>query len=226
MARNVWRCVATSLADYQPTSSDLEPDRSASWRWRRCLYTPATVIHARIKDLLRPKSICKSADYSVLRRCSSGAWATWPSGMANLPGAASTLLKTLAFAQAHQDRFLEAGASLNLGFAALQTDRYDEAVDWSRPRTGQAMELGSEDTAQLLPAISDGPITSWEMTNGRWNCFLKRRSAPQGLEISATNSNGSVMPEMSIMIRAIRPMPHSPIARRSIWQGRSIARKT
>jgi CHAT domain-containing protein/tetratricopeptide (TPR) repeat protein len=58
-------------------------------------------------------------------------------------------LDTIAFAQTHHDRFLEAGASLNLGFVALQNDRYDEAVDWSRSAYRTASDLSAEGLVQL-----------------------------------------------------------------------------
>ncbi len=58
------------------------------------------------------------------------------------------LLESLTFAQAHQDRFLEANASLNLGWAALQTGHFDEAAEWSKAAYRAAETLGAEDLAQ------------------------------------------------------------------------------
>jgi CHAT domain-containing protein len=54
----------------------------------------------------------------------------------------------LAFAQAHQDRFLAANASMNLGWAALQVGHFDEGADWSRAAYLAAAKLGAEDLAQ------------------------------------------------------------------------------
>jgi CHAT domain-containing protein/tetratricopeptide (TPR) repeat protein len=58
-------------------------------------------------------------------------------------------IKTLSFAQMRQDRFLEASASLNLGWAALQSGRFDEALDWSKLAQRDAVQLGAEDLSQL-----------------------------------------------------------------------------
>ncbi len=58
------------------------------------------------------------------------------------------LLDSLSFARAHQDRWLETTALLNLGWICLQTDHYDEAVDWSRSAYREAQQLGGEDLAQ------------------------------------------------------------------------------
>jgi CHAT domain-containing protein len=51
---------------------------------------------------------------------------------------------SLLFARSHQDRWAEVGALNNLGFASLQMDRYDEAVDWLRIARQSAVELGSD----------------------------------------------------------------------------------
>jgi len=66
----------------------------------------------------------------------------------NLPVARQYLLESLAFAQAHQERFLAANVSMNLGWAALQVDHFDEAADWSRTAYQAAAEFGAEDLAQ------------------------------------------------------------------------------
>ena len=58
-------------------------------------------------------------------------------------------LETFAFAQNHHDPLLKASAALNLGWAALQINRYDEAVDWSQSAYRDAVDLGAEDTEQI-----------------------------------------------------------------------------
>lgn len=54
-----------------------------------------------------------------------------------------------SFAQAHHDRSLVASAALNLGWSAIQTNRYDEAVDWSRSAYQAGIDIGNEDLSQL-----------------------------------------------------------------------------
>ena len=56
---------------------------------------------------------------------------------------------TLAFAEAHHDGLLQASASSNLGWAAIQNGHFDEALDWSRAANKAATALGAEDLAQL-----------------------------------------------------------------------------
>jgi CHAT domain-containing protein/tetratricopeptide (TPR) repeat protein len=58
------------------------------------------------------------------------------------------LLQALSFARAHHDQFLEATTLLNLSWAALQNDLFDEAVDWSINAQRKALDLGAEDVAQ------------------------------------------------------------------------------
>jgi CHAT domain-containing protein/Tfp pilus assembly protein PilF len=57
-------------------------------------------------------------------------------------------LETLSFARVHRDRFMESTALLNLGWAALQSNHYDEAVDWSVAAHRASVEIGAEDLAQ------------------------------------------------------------------------------
>jgi CHAT domain-containing protein len=58
-------------------------------------------------------------------------------------------LECLQFAQAHHDRLLETSALNNMGWAALQINRYDEAMDWSRSAYRAAVDLGAKDKAQI-----------------------------------------------------------------------------
>ena len=58
-------------------------------------------------------------------------------------------LESLAFARYHRDPFLEASALVNLGFAALQSDHFDEAADWSRDANRVASELGADYVAEV-----------------------------------------------------------------------------
>jgi CHAT domain-containing protein/Tfp pilus assembly protein PilF len=66
----------------------------------------------------------------------------------DIPQARQMFLESLNFAQAHQDRFLEATAALNLGWAALQVEHFDEAMDWSREAYKTSMAIGAEDLAE------------------------------------------------------------------------------
>ena len=58
-------------------------------------------------------------------------------------------LQSLRFAREHGDRWLEANALLNLGVAALQDDRFDEALDWSKSAYNASLQLGNENRAQV-----------------------------------------------------------------------------
>jgi CHAT domain-containing protein/Tfp pilus assembly protein PilF len=56
--------------------------------------------------------------------------------------------QSLQFARARNDRFLEIGALLNLGYAALRSEHYDEAIDWSERTYQASTEIGADDIAQ------------------------------------------------------------------------------
>ena len=91
--------------------------------------------------------MCRSADYAacgaVLR-----AHGILAGQEAELALARQFFLGTVAFARSHHDRWLEASASVNLGWTALHTNRFDEAVDWSKAADRDAEALGAEDLAQ------------------------------------------------------------------------------
>lgn len=57
-------------------------------------------------------------------------------------------LESLGFARMHHDPWQETYALGNLGFAALQGEHYDEAVDWANSAYQSAVRLGGEDQAQ------------------------------------------------------------------------------
>jgi CHAT domain-containing protein/Flp pilus assembly protein TadD len=55
---------------------------------------------------------------------------------------------SLQFARAHNDRFLEETALLNLGLTALRQGHYDEAIDWTAAAYQAATNLGASGEAQ------------------------------------------------------------------------------
>ncbi len=69
--------------------------------------------------------------------------------LGRLPKASQLFLESLSLARTHHDRRLEASALANLGWASLQNEHYDEAIDWFRPAYSVAVELGAEDFAQI-----------------------------------------------------------------------------
>jgi CHAT domain-containing protein len=66
-----------------------------------------------------------------------------------LAEARRSFLESLSFAQAHHDRLLEITAFTGLGFASLQNEHYDEALDWSRSAYRASVGLSAEDLAQV-----------------------------------------------------------------------------
>ena len=97
--------------------------------------------------LMQAEGLCKDRPYAacgdVLR--ASGIVAV---EQGRFMDARRFFLEAFSFAQSNHNRLLEASAALNLGWVALQVDRYDEAVDWSRAAYRAAVELGAENTVQ------------------------------------------------------------------------------
>jgi CHAT domain-containing protein len=99
------------------------------------------------KSLTRAQQLCTGRAYlacgNVLR--ARGILAVSQGKMLE---AEQSFLETLTFARVHHDRFLEATAALNLGWAALHAEHYDEAVDWSRTAYQASVAMGAEDLAE------------------------------------------------------------------------------
>ena len=58
-------------------------------------------------------------------------------------------LRSFYFARSHRDRWSEAAAALNLGYASMSASFYDEAVHWTSKALQDARALGAKDTAQV-----------------------------------------------------------------------------
>ncbi len=134
------------LAPYQPGSSD-----PAGMILKRAIEAIALTKQQEFfrahQSLVEPDAICRTAAYptcgEVLR-----AHGILAGQDGTLSESRQFFLETLAFAQTHHDRFLEAGASANLGWLAMQAGHFDESVDWSDIAYRSATELGDENTAQ------------------------------------------------------------------------------
>jgi CHAT domain-containing protein len=135
------------LADYHPTSS--YPEETV----RKLAIEAFALAHQEQfavanQRLIQAEGLCRSANYEY---CSTvlktrGYLAI---RQGNLALARKYYLDALAFAQTHHDRFMEASASLNLGWVALQFGNFDEAIDWSQSAYRVAQDLGAEDTVQI-----------------------------------------------------------------------------
>jgi len=95
------------------------------------------------------KASLDAACGEVLRACGNLAWER-----GQLPGAKQFYQQSLAFARAHNDRFLESSALLNLGAAALHQDHFEEAIDWLAP----ALQLSSTLDAGLISLNAVGNL--------------------------------------------------------------------
>jgi CHAT domain-containing protein len=100
------------------------------------------------RKLAQAEGLCAGEDYpacgDVLR-----ARGILAGKQGQLSMARKLYLDSFSFARDHHDQLLEASAALNLGFAAMQIDHYDEALDWSNSAYRDAAALGAEDLAQV-----------------------------------------------------------------------------
>lgn len=98
--------------------------------------------------LTQAEKLCKSADYLscgyVFRARGSLAVR-----LGQLAAARQYYHEGLLFARAHRDRWMEVSALNSLGYAEMQTGRFDEAVDWLKSAQREAVELDSNYWIQL-----------------------------------------------------------------------------
>ena len=118
------------------------------WAIEAVALTHQQQLQAADQRLTQADGLCRNADYAV---CGDvlRARGILAGEQGQLAEARQFFLNTLGFARTHNDLFLGASASLNLGWAALQVNHFDEALDWSRSAYRAAKDLGAEDTAQL-----------------------------------------------------------------------------
>ncbi len=147
----VWRGIyedAQLLLDDIPDSNHPE-DTIHKLALEGIIFTHQQQFSLANQKLSQAQYLCENVDYLTCGdvQRASGILAT-KQGQANL--ARRFFLKTLIFARAHHDRLLEASASLNLGWVALQNEYFDEAVDWSKTAYRISSELGAEDKMQII----------------------------------------------------------------------------
>jgi CHAT domain-containing protein/Tfp pilus assembly protein PilF len=146
MRRGMCDSALRLLASYQPDSHHPEETVRELAIEADVLRNQGQLSTANLK-LTQAEDLCKSAEYA-----SCGIVLKTRGNLAMREGnpalARKHFLGTLAFAQTHHDRFLEATAFTNLGWAALQTGHFDEAIDWSQSAYRAANDLGAENLAQ------------------------------------------------------------------------------
>jgi len=132
------------LAAHQPDPSNPE-ETIRELAIESVIFTHQQQLPAADQRLLRAEGLCERTEYpacgDILR-----ARGTLAIKRGQFAQARRYYLDTLAFADTHHDRFLDASAALNLGWAALQIDHFDEAVDWSLTAYRAAAEMGAENT--------------------------------------------------------------------------------
>ncbi len=147
LGRGMYSDVLRTLASDRPASSN--PDA----RVRALAIEAVALIHqgplsAADQKLTEAEVLCQAADEpacgEVLRARGNLSLQLDQPALAR-----QYYLRTVTFARAHHDQFLEAGATVNLGIAAMRVNHYDEAVDWSLTAQRQAEDLGAENTAQI-----------------------------------------------------------------------------
>jgi CHAT domain-containing protein len=147
LGRGMYTNVLRALVSYRPASNDTDASIRVLAIEAVALIHQGPLSEADRK-LTQAEVLCKSMDNpacgDVLRARGNLALKQEQPTLAR-----QYYLDAVAFARTHHDRFLEAGATVNLGIAAMQVNHYDEALDWSLAAHREAEEVGAENTAQI-----------------------------------------------------------------------------
>jgi CHAT domain-containing protein/tetratricopeptide (TPR) repeat protein len=107
------------------------------------------VAHARqhqfvqaVEELEQAMQICQT---SSLAECGDvvAAYGVLAVQRGQIDSAKQLFAQSLQFARAHNDRFLEATALLNLGLTLLREEHFDEAIDWTDAAYQASLSLGA-----------------------------------------------------------------------------------
>ena len=135
------------LSDYYPDSNHPQ-EAIRKLAIEAVALTHQQQVSAADQRLTQAEGYCRGEDYAV---CGGvlRARGILAGKLGQISSARQFFLESFSFAQTHKDRRSEAISSLNLGWAALQTDHFDEAVDWSKTALKAAEEIGAEDITQV-----------------------------------------------------------------------------
>jgi CHAT domain-containing protein len=97
--------------------------------------------------LRRSRAICKAASTSSCGQAMQ-AEGILAAKLGNHEEARRWFLETHTFAQAHQDRYLDASAELNMGWISLQMDKPEDALGWLTAGLEVSRAIGAEDLAE------------------------------------------------------------------------------
>jgi CHAT domain-containing protein len=100
-------------------------------------------------SLSRAEALCRGEEYDSCGAVYQ-ARAIYQGAKGDFGGMRSSLLRAQEFALAHDDRFLDATAGVNLGYLEMQLDRYDDAIDRFHEAESSARAIGAEDLGETI----------------------------------------------------------------------------
>ncbi len=101
------------------------------------------------QKLDQAEELCKNAEFPS---CGDAMQArgVYEGAMGRYLEARKYFLDGLHFAREHHNPFLEAISGLDVGWAAMQVDRFDEAIDWFMTANVTAKAIGAKDLSEAL----------------------------------------------------------------------------
>lgn len=200
------------LANYHPTAENPE-DTVKMLAINAVALTRQGFEPTATQKLTQAEGLCKDRAYAacgdVLR--ASGILAV---AQGRFIEARRSFLDAFTFAHVHHNRLLEASAAMNLGWTALQMNRYDEAVDWSRVAYRESADLGAEDIMQGASGNLGWAYLQLGDSERALEMFLdaEQRAARLGNvrhELNWTSTTGLVYRDMGDYARAAQAYSHA-----------------
>lgn len=145
LLRGMYDDALSLLADYHPRSTNTE-DEIRKLSIEGVALTRQQQVSMADQRIASAESLCKGRHYATCGEVFI-ARGIFADEQRDFAAARQSFLDTLAFAQAHQDRYLEANAALNLGWTALHIEHFDEAMDWLESASQTCRAIGAEHLA-------------------------------------------------------------------------------
>ncbi|MGB7266202.1 MAG: CHAT domain-containing protein [Terracidiphilus sp.] len=143
MYEDTLRVLSTFRDSANPTAGTVEKQAIEAVALMRQEQIPAAE-----HQLVQAEAVCRVTDVSSCGDALA-ARAIFSAKAGQFPQARQSFLQAHAFARGHHDPWLEAEATLNLGYIAMQVNHFDEAVDWSTRAYQEAARSGYENFAQI-----------------------------------------------------------------------------
>jgi CHAT domain-containing protein len=127
---------------------------------------------------------------------------------------------SLTFARAHDDRFLESTALLNLGASSLREEHFDEAVDWTEAALKSSIAIGAGSIA--TKALGNLGWAYYNLGDSEESLALTQQAERRSLELANVIDQLSYLNNAGYLYADLHDIPR---AKQSYLQSLGLAKK-